>query len=287
MTLQRRPVAVSRRVDAHQHFWDPGRFEYPWMISRVQGLIRAFLPEHLKSHLMRAEINQTIVVQAISSLAEARWLLNLASAHDFIAGVVAWADLTGPDLGKQLDEFQAHPKFKGIRHQIESEPDDGWMIREDVLSGLAELERRDIPYELLVCPRHLKYVQVVRDYCPGLKLIVDHIAKPNIAEGQFDMWARELDLVARLPRVWCKLSGMITEASWTAWTSDDLRPYVKHVVGQFGYERVMFGSDWPVCTLAGSYEQVVEVLQQVLGPLPEVDAGKIWGGTAREVYQLS
>lgn len=273
-------------VDAHQHFWNPGRFHYFWMTPDVQGLIRAFLPEHLRPLLSQAGVDCSIVVQAIPSLAEAHWLLDLASANDFIAGVVAWADLTSPNLAKDLDELQVHPKFKGIRHQIESEPDDAWMVREDVLRGLAELERRAIPFDLLVKPRHLKCVSVVRERCPRLKLVVDHIAKPCIAEGKFEAWARDLERVGRLPHVWCKLSGMITEADWAAWTPEDLKPYVEHVVSQFGYDRLMFGSDWPVCTLAGTYRQVVEALRQILDPLPEAEARRLWGATAAEVYQL-
>jgi L-fuconolactonase len=160
------------------------------------------------------------------------------------------------------------------------------MVREDVLRGLAELERRGIPFDLLVKPRHLKYVPLVRERFPQLKLVVDHIAKPSIAEGTFDEWARDLERVARLPHIWCKLSGMITEADWAAWTPEDLKPYVEHVVSQFGYDRLMFGSDWPVCTLAGTYRQVVEALRQILDPLPEAEARRLWGATAAEVYQL-
>ena len=273
-------------IDAHQHFWEPGRFDYPWMTPKVQGLIRPFLAHDLKPILAQEGVDRTIVVQALSSLPEARWLLELASANEFIAGVVTWADLTSPNLAKDLDGLQAHPKFKGIRHQIENEPDDAWMIREAALQGFCELERRGIPYELLVGPRHLKYVPLLREHCPRLKLVVDHIAKPHIAEREFDLWAREIERVSQLPDVWCKLSGIITEANWDGWTVDDLRPYVEHVVNKFGYHRVMFGSDWPVCTLAGTYQRVVEALRQILGPLPETQAQKLWGATASEVYQL-
>jgi L-fuconolactonase len=273
-------------VDAHQHFWDPGRFDYPWMNAKVQGLVRPFLPEDLRPLLLQARVDRTLVVQAISCLAEGHWLLELASANEFIAGVVAWADLASPNLAEDLDVLQAHPKFKGIRHQIEGEQSDAWMVRQDVLRGFAELEARGIPYELLVGPRHLKYVPLVRERCPRLKLVVDHIAKPRIAEREFDSWARELERVSELPNVWCKLSGMITEANWTSWTADDLRPYVEHVIRLFGYDHVMFGSDWPVCMLAGTYQQVVEALRQILGPLPEAEGRKLWGATASEVYQL-
>lgn len=274
-------------VDAHQHFWDPGRLHYFWMSGeKLQPLKRSFLPAHLTPLLSPSGVARTVVVQAISSAEEADWLLELAAANEFVAGVVTWADLRSKHLAKELDKLHGHPKFKGIRHQIENEADDAWMIRDDVLQGFAELERRNIPYDLLVHTRHLKYVHIVRERCPRLKLVVDHIAKPRIAEREFDEWAWELEQVARLPNVWCKLSGMNTEAHWDAWTPEDLRPYVQHVVKHFGVDRLMFGSDWPVCTLAGTYQQVVEALHQTLGPLPESAARKVWGENACTFYQL-
>lgn len=287
MTVGKGNKGMSFRVvDAHQHFWEPGRFDYPWMTAKIQPLVRAFLPEHLGPLLSQSGIDSTVIVQAIPSLAEARWLLQLATDNAWIVGVVTWADLTSTNLARDLDELQAHPKFKGIRHQMEAEQDDAWMIREDVLRGLSELERRDIPYDLLVAPRHLQYVPLVREHCPRLRLVVNHIAKPRIAERAFEPWAREIEVVSKLPHVWCKLSGMITEAKLDAWSADDLKPYVQHVVKTFGHDRVMFGSDWPVCVLAGTYQQVVDALRQNLGPLPETVACKLWGATASSVYRL-
>ena len=274
-------------VDAHQHFWDVGRFQYPWMTPQVDPLRRNFLPRDLKPLLAQAGVDRTILVQAQHSLEESRWFLEMAGANDFIAGAVVWVDLSSPNLGRDLDEFQRHPKFKGVRHIIEDEPDDAWVVREVVLAGLGELERRGIPYDLLVQPRHLNYIPRLRDRCPGLKLVVDHIAKPPIAQAKMDGWDRDMETVARLPQLWCKLSGMITEANWQTWTPDDLKPYVEHVVKQFGTDRLLFGSDWPVCTLSGSYQQVVDTLRHALGPLGEAEAAKIWGGNARRFYQLA
>ncbi len=273
-------------VDAHQHYWDPNRFKYVWMSPKVQPLVRAFLPADLKPLLTAAGVHQTIVVQAISSDEEADWLLDLASANEFIAGIVAWCDLESPLLGTRLDKLQQHPKFRGVRHQVEDESDDTWIVQPDVLSGLAELERRDIPYDLLVRPRHLKYIARVREHCPELRLVINHIAKPQIAEGVFEPWATDIAAVAKLPKVWCKLSGMNTEANWRTWTVEDLRPYVSHVVEQFGYNRVMFGSDWPVCTLAGTYQQTVDALREILGQISEAAASSVWGGNAAEFYGL-
>jgi L-fuconolactonase len=213
-------------------------------------------------------------------------LLKLAAAHDYVTGVVAWVDLAHGTLGSNLDELARHRKFKGVRHLIQDEPDDAWMIRKDVLNGFRELERRGIPYDVLIYTRHLKYVPKVREYCPRLRLVIDHIAKPPIARREFDAWARDLEPVAALPNVWCKLSGMITEANWKNWTPQDLKPYVEHAVRLFGYDRLMFGSDWPVCTLAGSYQQVVEALHECVDPISTVDAAMLWGGTARSFYRL-
>jgi L-fuconolactonase len=274
-------------VDSHQHFWDLDRFHYYWMTSQVGALCRNFLPSELKPILDQECVNRTVVIQAHQSLEEAGWLLNLASAHEFIGGVVAWADLTSSSLGKTLDELQLHPKFKGIRHPIEDESDDEWMLREDVIRGFAELECRGIPYDLLVWPQHLKYIPALRERCPRLKLVIDHLANPPIGQGIIEDWARDLEIVANLPNIFCKLSGILTQANPTRWTPDDLRPYVTHVVQIFGYDRLMFGTDWPVCTLVGSYSQVVGVLSEVLRGIPEESASRVWGGTAAEFYQLA
>jgi L-fuconolactonase len=273
-------------IDAHQHFWDVGRFQYPWMTPDREVLCRSYLPQDLTPLLFDAGVDRTITVQAHQSFEEAIWLLDLASADDLIAGVVAWVDLASSSVADDLNELKKRPKFKGVRHPIEDEPDDAWIIRPEVLRGLAELERRDIPFDLLVWPRHLKYIPQIRDCCPNLRLIVDHIAKPPIAEGAMDGWARGLESVAKLSNIWCKLSGMITLANFKCWTPDDLTPYVKHVIQSFGYDRVMFGSDWPVCTLAGSYREVIEALRYALGFLAERDAAKVWGGNAKSCYQV-
>jgi L-fuconolactonase len=250
-------------------------------------LRRNFLPQDLRPLLRKAGVDCTILVQAHPSLAESYWLLGLAEANEFIAGVVAWTNLEGPNLHKDLDKLQHHSKFKGIRHPIEAEPDDSWMIRKNVLAGFSELERRAIPYDLVIFPRHLKYVPRLRESCPNLKLIVDHIAKPNIAGKQFDQWAKDLAIVAADSNIWCKLSGLITEANHSGWSVEDLVPYVRHAVEQFGYDRLMFGSDWPVCLLAGSYLQVMDTLRNILGPLRKEDAAKLWGLNACKFYQIS
>jgi len=275
-----------RVVDSHQHFWDIDRFEYWWLTPEREVLRRNYLPEDLRPLLSQTGVKFTVAVQAHDSLMEAHWLLELASANDFIAGVVGWVDLTSRDVARDLDILQKHPKFKGVRHPLEAEPDDAWMLRKNVMSGFAELERREIPFDLIIWPRHLKYLPQLREKCPRLRLVIDHVALPLIAEKKVDDWERDMEIVARLPEVWCKLSGMITRANPKSWTPEDFKPYVAHVVRHFGYDRLMFGTDWPICTLAGSYEEVVEVLRKVLGPLREEDAAKVWGGNARIFYRL-
>lgn len=273
-------------VDAHQHFWDPELFAYPWMSPSVQPLVRPFLPQDLKPLLDASRVGRTVVVQATSSAEEASWLLHLANETGFIAGVVTWCDLQSPRLGNVLDELQRHPKFKGVRHQIENEPDDGWMLRPDVILGFKELERRNIAYDMLVRPRHLKHLTHVREHCPNLRMVVDHIAKPQIATRMFEPWAHDIERVAQLPGVWCKLSGMSTEADWKSWSADDLRPYVQHVTEVFGLGRVMFGSDWPVCLLAGSHRETMTALKNALKPLSPEEERMVWSENAVSFYGL-
>ena len=277
----------TRLVDAHQHFWNIRLFQYSWMAGPAEPLRRNFLPSDLKPILDEAGVSRTVVVQATHSLEESRWLLELAAANEFIAGAVVWVDLTSPGLARDLDELQASPRFCGVRHQVHDEPDEAWILRKEVLAGLRELERRDIPSDLLLRPPHLRHVAGVQERCPRLRMVLDHIGKPPIAQKTMDAWGRDLERVARLPNLWCKVSGMITEADWQHWTADDLKPYVDHVVRSFGYDRLMFGSDWPVCTLAGSYRQVMDALRQALGPLSAADAAKVWGENARAFYRLS
>lgn len=274
-------------IDAHQHFWDPSKFDYPWMSEKVQVIARRILPAELQPILRANGVEGTIVVQAISSNEEARWLLKLADENAFVAGVVTWCDLRNPDLGYILDDLQAQPKFKGVRHQIEDEKDDRWMLQEEVILGFQELAKLGIPYDMLIRPRHLQFIPEVCDRCPDLQLVIDHIAKPAIAAGLFDDWARDLETVAKDSRIWCKLSGMNTEAKWGHWTPADLKPYVQHALGCFGAERTMYGSDWPVCLLAGSYTQAMNALRECLGPLSQDDDRRIWSENATKFYQLS
>lgn len=266
-------------IDAHQHFWQPGRFDYPWMSKDLGVLYRDYLPADLAPILQQNRVTKTVLVQASNSVAESRWLLDLADSNDFIAGVVGWVDLTSP-------EIHAHPKFKGVRHLVESEPNDDWLVQPAILSGLQKLAARGLSYDLLVHTRHLKHVPVVAESCPDLKLVIDHLAKPPIAGNEIDDWSRAFKPLARYPNIHCKLSGLVTEANWHSWQSEDLRPYVDCALESFGPERMMFGSDYPVCLLAASYDRVLDGFLEILKDLPEVDREKIFANNAAKFYRL-
>lgn len=267
-------------IDAHQHFWQVGRFDYPWMSSDLGILYRDYLPYDLQLELVKNGVSQTVVVQASNSVAESRWLLELANENEFIAGVVGWVDLASADVDVQLDELRVFSKFKGVRHLVESEPADDWLVKPAVLNGLRRLAEYGLTYDLLVHTRHLRHVQVVAESCPELRLVIDHCAKPPIAKHGFDEWSRAIAPLAAYPNMWCKLSGLVTEADWQSWSVDDLRPYVERVIELFGVERLIFGSDHPVCLLAASYGKVLESFQAM------ISSDKVFSENARTFYQL-
>jgi L-fuconolactonase len=273
-------------VDAHQHFWQVGRFDYPWMTSDVEILCRDYLPAELAPILQENGVSKTVLVQASNSVAESRWLLRLADEHSFIAGVVGWVDLKSPDVDGQLEELSAHRKFKGVRHLVESEPADDWLAQPSVLSGLERLSAAGLCYDLLVHTRHLRHARTVGEKCPALPLVIDHMAKPPIARHELREWAQELQPLAAYPNVHCKLSGLVTEAEWGSWTTDDLRPYIDYVLELFGPERLMFGSDHPVCLLAASYKRVLDSFQELLADLRDEDRERVFAGNAIEFYGL-
>lgn len=274
-------------IDSHQHFWQVGRFDYPWMNSSLGVLYRDYLPDQLKPILAENGVGKTVVVQASNSVEESRWLLNLADEHPFVAGVVGWVDLSSDDVDRQLDELVSHPKFKGVRHLVESEPADDWLVQPQVLRGLKRLSDYGVSYDLLVHTRHLKHIQRVVDACPDLKLVIDHMAKPPIVSGEIEKWGQELRQVAANEQINCKLSGLITEANWTSWTTNDLRPYVECALELFGSSRLLFGSDHPVCLLAASYERVLGSFRELLKDLSSSEQEKIFGGNAAEFYGLN
>lgn len=277
------------RIDSHQHFWDLNnpKLSYPWMPPAPSPLRRNYLPADLKPLLDSNRFDGCVAVQACQVDSEAEWLLGLADKNSFIKGVVAWVDLKDPHVGNRLDVLQKHSRFKGVRHIIQDEPDVNWALQADVIRGLKELERRDIPYDMLVKPPQLHVVQPIADKLPKLRMVIDHIAKPLIVQHVMEPWAKQMETLSKAPQIWVKLSGMITEADPKNWKASDLAPYVHHVYQLWGAERCMFGSDWPVCLLAGSWKQVLAALTQALGPLQQDVREKILGETATKFYRLS
>lgn len=274
------------RIDAHGHFWDLDRFTYRWMPAEPSRLRRNFLPEDLGPILARNNFDGFVAVQATTDSREADWLLALAEAHPFIAGVVGWVDLADPDLGRTLDRLQAHRRFCGVRHPVEDESDPRWLLRPAVVRGLRELARRAIPFDLLIRPQHLPLILELADLVPDLPLVLDHIAKPPIREGRLEGWAEAIRAASQISWLHVKISGLITEADWKTWSSSQLQPYVQHVWRCFGPERCMFGSDWPVCLQAGSWKQVLAGFTQALGAIPKDIRAGIMGANAARFYKL-
>ncbi|HKB32440.1 MAG TPA: amidohydrolase family protein [Candidatus Dormibacteraeota bacterium] len=278
------------KVDAHHHFWDPTRATYPWMVGEALDPVRRpFTPDDLAPELAAQDISGTVLVQTISSEDETREFLELAARTDFVWGVVGWVDLTSPRVGDDLDALIAGPggdRLVGIRHQVHDEADPEWLNRPDVRRGLAAVQERGLVYDLLVRARELPSAVDTVAALPRLQFVLDHIAKPRIAEGKDPEWQERMPALAALPNVAVKLSGMVTEASWVSWTPADLRPFVASVVEWFGVGRLMFGSDWPVCLLATTYGGVVDGLEEALGPISSDDASRIFGLNAAGVYRL-
>ena len=273
------------RIDAHQHFWRYAASEYAWIDDTMDALKRDFLPGDLEPEIRREGFDGTIAVQACPTLEETRWLLQLAERHVFIRGVVGWVDLRSPDVRAQLRAL-AHPKLVGIRHVVQAEPDDRFLLRADFGRGIAALEERGLAYDILIYPRQLPVALEFARRFPGMRFVLDHLAKPEIRRGEIRDWERDLRALATLPQVWCKLSGLVTEADWRSWTPQQLRPCLDAAVEAFGPDRLMIGSDWPVCTLAADYGRTVGVVREALAtrPAPEQDA--VLGGNALRFWNL-
>lgn len=274
------------RIDAHQHFWRYSAAEYGWIAPDMAALKRDRLPDDLAPRLRQASLDGTVAVQARQTLEETRWLLTLADQHAFIKGVVGWVDLRSPDLPAQLEQFSAHPKFCGVRHVVQDEPDDQFMLRDDFQRGIAALAEFDLTYDILIFPRHLPVACKLVERFPDQSFVLDHIAKPLIKDGLLEPWAADIEQLAAHPNVACKLSGMVTEADWQGWRPSQFQPYLDVVFEAFGPSRLMFGSDWPVCTLAGAYGEVVGLVAAYAQQLSVNEQAAIWGGTATRFYGL-
>ncbi len=271
--------------DAHQHFWRYDEREYPWIPKR-SPLHRDWLPADWRAEGSQAGMDGSIAVQARQSLEESRWLLQLADEEPAIKGVVGWLDLRSEQVGEQLAEFSRHPKFVGVRHVVQDEPDVGFMLQPGFLRGIARLKEFNLAYDILVFPKQLPAaIELVKRF-PGQRFVLDHIGKPAIKAGALSPWREQICELAKAPNLSCKVSGMVTEAKLGAWQKTDFRPYLDTVFAAFGEDRLLFGSDWPVCLLSGSYAQVLELVLDYLRPFSETARRKILGENAAKFYRI-
>jgi len=272
-------------IDSHQHFWKYSAAEYPWMGEELAMCRRDLLPLDLEPLLDAAGLDGSIAVQARQIPEETDFLLDLAAKHPRVLGVVGWIPLCSPEVGRYLEPYAAHPKVVGFRHVIQDEPDDDFILRPDFNAGIRELGRYPLCYDILIFGKHLPQTIRFVDQHPGIRMVLDHVAKPSIHPGAFDQaWAENIRALAKREHVTCKLSGMATEVCGGAWDEETLRPYFETVLEAFGPQRLMFGSDWPVCLMRTSHTRWVDTVRDWIAPLSATEQAAIMGGTAEKVY---
>ena len=272
------------RIDSHQHFWEYDPTQYPWITDKLARIRRSFLPPDLEPELKRVGLDGCIAVQARQTLEENRFLLGLADRYPFIKGVVGWVDLRADDAEGQLEEFARHPRFVGVRHVAQDEPDDRFLIGKEFLRGISKLKQFDLAYDILIFPKHLPAAIELVNKFPEQRFVLDHIAKPNIRDQVMEPWRTQICELGKVPNIMCKVSGMVTEADWDAWKEDNFRPYLDVVADAFGFERLMYGSDWPVCLLAGEYRQIHHIVDAWLKT--NNGAPGVWGENCSRFYKL-
>ena len=273
-------------VDAHQHFWRYDAREYSWIDESMAALRRDFLPADLKPELEGNGFQGCVAVQARQTLEETRWLLELAERNPFILGVVGWVDLRSPRLRFELEALVKNPKLVGVRHVVQSEPDERFLLRPEFLRGIAMLEEFGLAYDILIYQRHLPVAAEFVAGFPRQRFVLDHLAKPPIKIGAIDVWARGIRELASFPNVYCKVSGLVTEADWQAWEPEDLWPYLDAAFECFGPSRLMIGSDWPVCTVAVSYSRVMDAVKDYLRKFSAEEKDAVLGGNAASFWGL-
>jgi L-fuconolactonase len=274
-------------IDTHQHFWKYSPQKHQWINGEMSALKKDFLPEDLQKIYKEHGIKGCVAVQAEQSEEETGFLLQLADRYKFIRGVVGWVDLKSENLGTRLDYYKNFDKLKGFRHIVQDEPDPDFLLDQAFQRGLGQLEKNGFTYDLLIYPRHMNAaIHSVRNF-PNLRFVIDHIAKPDIRNSKINDWARSMETIAHEKNVYCKMSGMVTEASWRGWKQSDFVPYLDVVFQTFGADRVMFGSDWPVCLLAGGFQDVLDIIVQYTRGFSEQDKQKIYYTNAMDFYRLS
>ena len=273
-------------IDSHHHLWDLDLFEYEWMPEDNSILRQSYLPVDLTPILEQNSVLGSVLVQADQTVEEAKFLLKCANDSPFIQGVVGWVDLQDEKVGDILDELMKLGPLVGVRHQVEEELDENWLLRKSTIAGLEEVSDRNLTYDLLVKSDNLYQIPLLCRELSDLKMVLDHMAKPNIRDGIFQPWSDDIEKLQPFKNIFCKVSGMITEADQTNWTSSDLVPFVQHIRKVFGIDRLMWGSDWPVCLLAGNYEEVMESALFAMGTMSIKERNRFLAGTATEFYRL-
>jgi len=274
------------RVDAHQHFWKYDAAEYEWIDDSMAAIRRDFLPEDLELELERNEFHGSVAVQARQTLEETRWLLELAERSSRIFGVVGWVDLCSADVRAQVSVLARNRKLVGIRHIVQSEPDDRFLLRQDFARGITTLEEFDLAYDILIYTKHLPVAAEFVERFPKQRFVLDHLAKPAIKPQEIESWAAGVRRLAAFPNVFCKLSGLVTEADWQRWKPEDITPYLDIAFATFGASRLMIGSDWPVCLVAGSYSRALDVVKNYLQFYPAETRDAVLGENARRFWRL-
>jgi L-fuconolactonase len=273
-------------IDAHQHFWhyDPAR--HGWITDAMAILRRDFLPRDLEPELARNGVNGCVFVQVDQSERETEFLLELADGSQRIAGVVGWIDLAAPNIVEKLKHYARFKKLCGFRHIVQDEPDDRFLLRDEIVHGIRALNDFGFTYDILIYPKQLRTALDLVSRLPEQNFVIDHLAKPIIRQNILEPWASQMRAIAKFPNVYCKLSGLVTEAKWESWEEKDFRPYLDVVCEAFGAKRLMFGSDWPVCLLASNYSEVKQLIEGYLRNFSSQEREEIFGGTATKFYGL-
>ena len=272
-------------IDTHQHFWKYDPVNYSWINDEMQVIRKDFLPGVLAVVVNEHKLQGTLAVQADQTEAETDWLLQLAAKNDFIKGVVGWVDLRSSNIEERLQHYQQFSKLKGFRHVLQGE-EPSFMLQKDFLNGISKLQQYNFTYDVLIFPQHLAAALELVQQFPEQKFVIDHVAKPYIKDGKIDEWKTGMEKIAQHQNVYCKISGMVTEADWKNWTEDDLRPYMDVVISSFGIDRIMYGSDWPVCLVASSYKRWLQTVKNYFASYSEEEQEKVFSSNAIKFYNL-
>lgn len=273
------------KIDSHQHFWTYDAVRHAWITDAMSAIRRDFRPSDLQPVLAKHGFDGCVYVQVDQTEEETRQMLSIADNNDFVKGIVGWVDLRSPNLASRLDHFSEHAKLKGFRHIVQAEGP-GFLLQPEFINGVKQLGDRKFTYDLLVYHPQLEESLGFLKQIPNTKIVIDHIAKPGITAGDIDQWKKHMTAIAAFDNVWCKVSGMVTEANWQQWRYEDFVPYLDVVVKAFGTDRVMYGSDWPVCLVAATYDQQLSIVTNYFESFSPSEKQKVFGGNAINFYNL-